>query len=161
MEESGIVELKQGRWCCGTLLPSIRYLSSPFNYRSIKGVCIHWVQAPFRCWWSISCECTYTLVVMKPSWLSLWERQVKCIITLCAYGHVFAWLHWFMGVVCVCGQKSTYSVPYLSKNPAVYYTTWSWNLNASKVVLYIQRVVHTKQLVHVLFRAGPGCCITV
>ena len=37
-------------------------LSSPFSNRSIEGVCIHWVQAPFRRWWSIPCECSYMIM---------------------------------------------------------------------------------------------------
>ena len=72
---------------------------------------------------------------------------------LCAYMRLVA-------SVCVCvyvTKKLTCLVPYCSKNSCyVYYTTWSWNLNASKVVFYVQRVVQTEHFVRVIFKAGPG-----
>ena len=58
--------------------------------------------------------------------------------------------------VCVCvhmwpKNQPAYSALLFKKSCCVYYTTCSRNLNASKVVFYVQQVVQTKQFVRVLF----------
>ena len=59
----------------------------------------------------------------------------------------------------LCGQNFDLFRPYIlfEKNPCcVDYITWSWNLNDSKVVFSVLRVVQVKQFMRDQFKASSG-----
>ena len=96
------------------------------------------------------CLLAFSTFWLVERWLTLWWWRWNRIRFYSSVTLTPATLCW--------RQRHIVNPPlYRSKNSYyVYYTTWSWNLNASKVVFYVQRVVQIEQFVRVLFKVGPG-----
>ena len=79
------------------------------------------------------------LIVSKIDWINFYPMLV-CAVGLCIWSHQF---------VCMQTEIDLFSV---LPSCWLYYTTFSWNSNASKVVFYVQQIVQTEQLMLVLIR---------
>ena len=99
----------------------------------------------------LNCHCTFVVHQHGCQHAEVYENiaEVQTV-----YIHIYIYFH--------VAKKLTCLVPYHSKKHWwVYCSTCLWNLNASKVVFYIQQDVKMEQFVLVLFRPALEYWITV